>query len=154
MRHYGFLANRCCKRELPCVRAALARDEAPRSRKDPDRQSGPVELTCRVCGKGRLTVDKQLPAIRPWRGNRQGSCLDRPNAGRGNANDDEPGNGAAAALGSQCWNRGPESGTLSPGKPFEARGNAQNERESPTISPDFSGNRHRCGRLENTIPYR
>ena len=67
VRHYGFLASRCRTRKLACVRAALARDEAPRSRKDPDRQSGPVELTCRICGKGRLTVDKQLPAIRPGR---------------------------------------------------------------------------------------
>jgi len=79
VRHYGFLANRCRKRKLACVRAALARDETPRARKDrssPTAQSTSVgqgrlsplpELTCRVCGKGRLTINKQLPAIRPWR---------------------------------------------------------------------------------------
>jgi len=61
MRHYGFPANRCCERKLPCAHAALARDEAPRARKDPNRPSGTVELTCQVCGKGRLTIKKATP---------------------------------------------------------------------------------------------
>ena len=39
MRHYGFLANRRRKRKLASARAALARDEAPSARKDPDRPS-------------------------------------------------------------------------------------------------------------------
>ena len=94
MRHYGFLANRCRKRKLACVRAALA-----------------------------------------------------------NANEDGSGNGPRPRS-ARRWNRGPESGTLSPGKSFEARGNAQNKRKRRIISLDFSGNRHRCGQLENTIPYR
>jgi len=68
VRHYGFLANRCRKRKLACVRAALAEGEEPPSRQQ--RRSAPVDWTCRVCGKGRLTIRKRLPALRsrPWRG--------------------------------------------------------------------------------------
>ena len=151
IRHYGFLANRCCKRKLACVRAALAWDEGPRSRKGPNRPSGPVELTCRVCGKERLMTKSDSRRSGPGGVDRPGSCLVRPDAGRRNANEDEPGEGPRPA---RCWNPGSESGTFRPGTPFEARGNVQNERETPIIRPDSSGNRHRCGRLENTITYR
>lgn len=67
VRHYGFLANCCRKRKLARVRAALSEGEKPPNRHE--RHPPLVEWTCRVCGKGRLTIRKYLPAIRsqPWR---------------------------------------------------------------------------------------
>jgi len=64
VRHYGFLANRCRRRKLESVRAALVEAEEPAAPKQ--HPSPPAEWACRDCGKGRLKVSRRLPAV-PFR---------------------------------------------------------------------------------------
>ena len=61
VRHYGFLANRCRRRKLDRVRAALAVVDEPTPREE--RSSPPDDWACRDCGQGRLMVRRCLPAV-------------------------------------------------------------------------------------------
>jgi hypothetical protein len=84
IRHYGFLANRCCREKLELCRrllAALMPPVAPESAPEPKGtvEGRPEPHTCPACGEGRMIIIETLeasPAEKPERA-RRGPAVER-----------------------------------------------------------------------------
>jgi len=84
IRHYGFLANRCCREKLELCRRLLAAIMPPDAAESAPEPKGAVEgrpkpHTCPACGEGQMIIVETLeasPAEKPGRA-RRGPTIER-----------------------------------------------------------------------------